>query len=116
MKRLKMLILLVVIFTLTACSQVKDVVVNTVKSIDGNYTTELYGFNIDIEVSGEKITGDASMLGLSKGITGSVDLEDEEIKFDIAGEGNAIKGNYEVEDNGDLEVNIGNQTLTFEKK
>lgn len=115
MRNLKMLLVLLFGFMLlVGCAKVENEVTNLIKSIDGSYSTTVSGVDVDIKVDGEEITGKAGVGFLAKDISGTVDLKNQKISIDVAGN-LSISGEYEVVSGGDLEVDVSGQTIVFEK-
>ncbi|HEL1557338.1 hypothetical protein HO913_04060 [Streptococcus suis] len=100
---------------LVACSKAEEVVVETINNIDGRYVANAYGFELDVEIDGETISGEASVGIVDSDITGSVDLQGQEIDIDLT-ESKSISGTYEKMENGDLEVDFSGKTIVFEKQ
>ncbi|HFI0635264.1 TPA: hypothetical protein ACGO2G_001755 [Streptococcus suis] len=100
---------------LVACSKAEEVVVETLNNVDGRYLADAYGFELDIEIDGETITGEASIGIVDSDITGSVDLQGQEIDIDLS-DSKSISGTYERLENGDLEVDFSGKMIVFEKQ
>lgn len=114
-KYLSVLVLFLGSIFLVACSRAEKAVVETINNVDGRYIANAYGFELDVEIEGKSITGEASMGIVDSDITGSVDLQGQEIDIDFS-DSKSILGTYEKLENGDLEVEFSGKTILFEKQ